>query len=90
MENNKQTELAACPFCGGEAEPDFGFKNHDTETYFYVVCLECGAEAIGYKTEAEAVAAWNNRSFCEDHESCCNTCNHKCGITLIERGNSNE
>ena len=54
-------ELKACPFCGGEAENDFGFKCHDTETYFYVVCLKCGAEAIGYKTDAEAIAAWNRR-----------------------------
>lgn len=53
--------LKPCPFCGGEAETDFGFEDHDTKTYFYVVCLKCGAEAIGCKTKAEAIAAWNRR-----------------------------
>ena len=54
-------KLKLCPFCGGEAESDFGF-DHTNKTYFYVNCLQCGAETNHFKTKAEAITAWNTRA----------------------------
>lgn len=52
--------LRECPFCGGPC-----FARSDDDGMYYVSCLsvlciarECGNE---YKTEAEAIAAWNRR-----------------------------
>ena len=55
-----EQKLKPCPFCGGEAESDFGF-DHNNKTYFYVTCLKCGGETNHYKTKAEAITAWNPR-----------------------------
>lgn len=51
------TELKPCPFCGGEAEiHPYGGGGYD------VWCEgSCGAEINGFRTEAEAVEAWNRR-----------------------------
>lgn len=54
------TELKPCPFCGGEAELYSGGIK-------YVLCKECLATSNDFKTEAEAIKAWNTR-----HERTCN------------------
>lgn len=66
-------DLAACPFCGGEAKRAY----HND-----MVMCNCN------RAEMTRVA-WNRRSFCPDHEFCCNTCNNKCGIEIVE-GEPNE
>ncbi len=53
--------LKKCPFCGGEAENDFGFT-HDNKTYFYVNCLQCGTETNHFETKAKASTAWETRA----------------------------
>lgn len=50
-EGNK---LKKCPFCGGEAHV-VGILTR------WVVCDECGAELKFFKTEEEAIEAWNRR-----------------------------
>ena len=48
--------LLPCPFCGGEAFPNIELRKH------WVECRECAAESGCYRTEAEAIAAWNTRA----------------------------
>lgn len=53
--------LAACPFCGGEAEHYSYCSRHHVQCR---ICAACEGASIvrGYDTEAEAVTAWNIRA----------------------------
>lgn len=51
-----KTTLLPCPFCGGEAFPNIELTKH------WIECRECAAESGCYRTEAEAIAAWNTRA----------------------------
>lgn len=50
-------KLRECPFCGGEA---FEYYSGSQLEFCEVVCKECGCRSKR-NTEAEAIAAWNNR-----------------------------
>ena len=51
-------ELLPCPFCGGEAQVRGSFMDG-----FRVECCGlCFASTQRYRTEAEAIEAWNTRS----------------------------
>jgi Lar family restriction alleviation protein len=60
------SELLPCPFCGGEqvikaryiGYGSLGLGSHDE---YRVVCQECRASSDEYRSEAEAIAAWNRR-----------------------------
>ena len=55
--DNRTTELLPCPFCGSnKAFPNIELGKH------WVECSECAAESGCYRTEAEAIAAWNTRA----------------------------
>lgn len=45
--------LAACPFCGGEAD----FNNR----YKYIACNKCSCGTPLFDTSEEAIASWNAR-----------------------------
>ena len=51
-------ELKSCPFCGSEAEIT---KWHEG---YFVECRghRCGGTIGAYKTEEEAIEAWNTRA----------------------------
>ena len=55
------SELKRCPFCGREAE----LLKIESDGEFYVRCCNGGCAVIPttwtYKTETEAVNAWNHR-----------------------------
>ena len=53
--------LLSCPFCGGEGYLDFDFKSQ--RTVFYIKCKGCRAQCGDFETEAEAITAWNTRSY---------------------------
>lgn len=62
--DNRTTELLPCPFCGGEA---YTLSQAPNGTGYSVGCHddECrGFIALSwiYKTEAEAIQAWNTRA----------------------------
>lgn len=56
-------ELKACPFCGGGAE-SYLENSCDccAQTSGVAYCQHCGAEQSHFRTEAEAIAAWNTRT----------------------------
>lgn len=71
------TELLPCPFCGGEAYvvSDYSSEHDETRWSLWHECCEHDGESAGYghalfpwfetpwyKTEAEAIAAWNTRT----------------------------
>lgn len=50
-------ELLPCPFCGGAAE-----QNHTTTRWWVTCCdSDCAGDGPIRESEAEAVAAWNQR-----------------------------
>lgn len=52
-------ELKPCPFCGGEAT----FGTNSGSGYEYIRCCRCKARTYsGYKTQQEAIQAWNSRA----------------------------
>ena len=66
---NKMTELKPCPFCGSEA---WIIRTNDNKKRPYVQCKfgcfrepKCPASHLvtwDYRTEEEAVEAWNRRA----------------------------
>lgn len=69
--------LKPCPFCGGEAHvvSDYSSEHDETRWNLWHECCEHDGESAGYghalfpwfetpwyKTEAEAIAAWNSRA----------------------------
>jgi len=61
------SELKPCPFCGGEQAIKtryigYGSPGLGSHDEYRVVCKECRASSDEYKSEAEAIAAWNRRS----------------------------
>ena len=55
-------KLKPCPFCGGEAM----LRNRGMNTQNYVVCENCGAVSKITETEADAIKAWNKRSYIDE------------------------
>lgn len=60
-------KLTPCPFCGCVTQKVIGtrIKFPDMEWYWKVECKDCHATVGGFKTEIQAINAWNRR-FCED------------------------
>jgi Lar family restriction alleviation protein len=60
--------LKPCPFCGGEAKPiKHSFWDERTQSFsdktYSIVCCVCSASTYPfYRTEEEAVDAWNRRT----------------------------
>lgn len=52
-----QSELKACPFCGGEAS-----TSHEGWHWYEVHCRKCECAGSPKQSEAEAIAAWNTRA----------------------------
>lgn len=67
------SELKKCPFCGGIGTMktryigygSIGLGSHDE---YRVACKECRASSDEYRTEEEAIAAWNRRAQPENKE----------------------
>ena len=49
-------ELKPCPFCGGEAEKEWGIPS-----IFWIKCTGCGVEGSQHGSLEEAIKAWNTR-----------------------------
>lgn len=50
-------KLNPCPFCGGEAI----LATKNMYGISFIFCNHCGIEQPSYKTEEEAINAWNTR-----------------------------
>lgn len=57
-------ELKPCPFCGGKAKIR-SEKYWQPNVRRNVICTNCFANTGWYKTEDEAIEAWNRRA---EHE----------------------
>jgi hypothetical protein len=70
------SDLMPCPFCGGDADQDWWWnENGDGGGRGKVICIDCGAEAIGADpgwhhtaaekaaSKSEAAAFWNRRAL---------------------------
>lgn len=79
-----ETKLLPCPFCGSDNcwTHEVWNRHTDHAQGYYVECYDCGAMKGAmiyhngtwdgfYKTEAEAIEAWNTR-----HERTCDGCKH--------------
>jgi len=57
------SELKPCPFCGGKAYFYNYDKGYEENNYFMIWCDNCEcAETPQFKTEQEAIFAWNKRA----------------------------
>lgn len=54
------SELKKCPFCGGEAKIR-GEKYWQPNVRRNVICTNCFANSGWFKTDEEAIEAWNRR-----------------------------
>lgn len=56
------SELLPCPFCGGEAELRHVSQLWEPRDNYWAACKCCHMSGKTYRTEAEAIAAWNTRA----------------------------
>lgn len=60
--------IERCPHCNGSGNVRAYDPPFTTDTYYYVVCEDCGAmTSPTAKTAAEAVKKWNRRTAWEDY-----------------------
>lgn len=55
-------ELRNCPFCGSDEVTIGSFGSSYNIPQHYVKCEQCGGAVANHDTEAEALAAWNQRA----------------------------
>lgn len=58
-------ENKSCPFCGGKTprlSSRIEVESGCIQTLFRVQCSECRASTAEYKTNYEAIVAWNKRA----------------------------
>ena len=56
-------ELKPCPFCGGDATPDFSSIEGENAYHFHCQSKDCPAwPNVSGATESEAITAWNTRA----------------------------
>lgn len=55
--------IQPCPFCGFD-DPYYDEMITEDESFFYLTCLECGAEGPIANSPAEAGEKWNGRIAC--------------------------
>lgn len=55
-----EIKLLPCPFCGGEARLR-GERYFQPNVRRNVICKECFSNSGWYKTDEEAIKAWNTR-----------------------------
>ena len=65
MTDSNATELLPCPFCGGEAKMCHVTQLWEPKDNYWAKCSNCHMSGKHYKTEAEAIAAWNTRAAYE-------------------------
>lgn len=60
--------IERCPYCNGSGNVRAYDPPFTTDTYYYVVCEDCGAmTSPTAKTPAEAVVKWNRRTGWDDY-----------------------
>ena len=64
---NMKTKLKTCPHCGGKATVEHEeLEFPEGEDWLRVVCEDCGSNSGWYRSEDQAVNAWNRRSALND------------------------
>lgn len=65
---NMKTKLKTCPHCGGKATVEHEeLEFPEGEDWLRVVCEDCGSNSGWYRSEDQAVNAWNRRSVLKEH-----------------------
>jgi Lar family restriction alleviation protein len=67
MNKEFSEKLLPCPFCGGKAKLKTYYENIDHSIY----CEDCSMGCDEYKSNKEAIAAWNKRTVPR-----CGECKH--------------
>ena len=57
--------LLTCPFCGGEAAMQHVSQLWEPKDNYWAACKCCYMSGKTYRTESEAIAAWNTRYHSE-------------------------
>ena len=57
------TELKTCPFCGGKAVMKHVRQIWEPRESYWAACQSCHMSGKHYRTEAEAIEAWNTRAM---------------------------
>lgn len=65
------SDLKPCPFCGEKADlicvPSY-FKQGLSSTGWLVKCLSCYVHQMPYRSDHDAIEAWNRRANNERHD----------------------
>ena len=58
QEGGVVSRIQKCPFCGSEADVYTTYERYDS---YHVKCDRCHARTGWYRTDKEAIKAWNRR-----------------------------
>ena len=57
-----ETTLLPCPFCGGKAAMEHVSQIWEPRERYWAACQSCHMSGKHYRTESEAIEAWNTRA----------------------------
>ena len=62
QEGGQMNEFRPCPFCGSKENIYVQIIKIKRSLKIWTECLDCGSRTGNYRTEGEAIDAWNGRA----------------------------